>query len=196
MSKFVTRSSGAPTPGGRVVDSDGSQLERDLRQLNMRSMVVAILMGGMIAGTIDIGSACLINGASPAWILRAIASGLLGESAFAGGLPTVGLGLMLQWAMSILIAAIFVISSRWMPILRRRWVEAGLAFGVIVFFVMNYVVLPLSAIGRAPRFRIVHLSEDMIAMLVFGLIVAYCARRANKRGSATAQPAPENYPLT
>jgi uncharacterized membrane protein YagU involved in acid resistance len=141
-------------------------------------MVVAILIGGFIAGTIDVGSACLINGAPPTVILQAIASGLLGKSAFGGGLATAGLGLMLQWSMSVLIAAVFVVASRWMPILRRRWIAAGLAYGVVVFFVMNYVVLPLSAIGHAPRFRIVHLSEDMVAMLLFGLIVAYSARRA------------------
>jgi uncharacterized membrane protein YagU involved in acid resistance len=89
-----------------------------------------------------------------------------------------GLGLVLQWAMSILIAAIFVLAGRLIPILRRRWVAAGLAYGAVVFFVMNYVVLPLSAIGHAPRFRIVHFSEDVLAMLVFGLIVAHFARRA------------------
>jgi uncharacterized membrane protein YagU involved in acid resistance len=137
--------------------------------------LVAILMGGLIAGTIDIGSACLINGAPPTVILRAIAGGLLGKSASAGGLPIAGLGLILQWAMSILIAAIFITASQWLPILRRRWIEAGLAYGVVVFVVMNYVVLPLSAIGHAPRFRIAHFSEDMLAMLVFGLIVAKSA---------------------
>jgi uncharacterized membrane protein YagU involved in acid resistance len=127
----------------------------------------------------------LINGAPPAAILRAIASGLLGKPASVGGLPIAGLGLILQWATSILIAAIFVVACHWMPILRRRWIEAGLAYGVVVFFIMNYIVLPLSAIGHAPRFRIVHFSEDMVAMLLFGLIVAYFARRANQSGSAT-----------
>jgi uncharacterized membrane protein YagU involved in acid resistance len=149
-------------------------------------MVVAILLGGLVAGTLDIGAACLINNAPPAGILRAIAGGLLGKSASTGGLPIAGLGLVLQWAMSILIAAIFVIAGRWMPILRRRWIEAGLAYGVVVFFVMNYVVLPLSAIGHAPRFRIVHFSEDMVAMLVFGLIVAHFASRTRAHDSATA----------
>lgn len=139
-------------------------------------MTRSIIIGGLVAGTIDIGSACLINGAPPTVILQAIASGLLGKSAFAGGLPIAGLGLILQWAMSILIAAIFVLASRWMPLLRRRWIAAGLAYGVVVFLVMNYVVLPLSAIGHAPRFRIVHFSEDMVAMLLFGLIVAFPAR--------------------
>ena len=46
-----------------------------------------------------------------------------------------------------------------------------------IFVVMNYVVLPLSAVGHAPRFRIVHFIEDTLAMLLFGLIVAFSARQ-------------------
>ena len=194
MSNFVTRSSATSPTLARGVGDDCSKMERGVQQLSTRSIVVAILLGGLIAGTIDIGAACLINGATPAGILRAIAGGLLGKSASTGGLPIAGLGLVLQWAMSILIAAIFVVTSRWMPILRRRWIEAGLAYGVIVFFVMNYAVMPLSAIGHAPRFRIAHFSEDMFAMLVFGLIVAHFAHRADRRDSATAQRTPGELP--
>jgi uncharacterized membrane protein YagU involved in acid resistance len=117
----------------------------------------------------------LINGAKPARILQVIASGLLGKSAFADD-STVELGLVLQWAMSIIIASIFVVAVRWRPELKRHWIKAGLAYGVIVFVVMNYVVLPLSAIGHPPRFRVVHFMEDLVAMLLFGVIVAFFAR--------------------
>jgi hypothetical protein len=105
--------------GGRPVD-----------QLNARSIVAPILLGGFIAGTIDIGSACLINSAKPMTILQAIASGLLGKSAFGGGPTTVALGLGLQWAMSIIIATIFVVASRWKPVLGRRWIVAGPGYGL------------------------------------------------------------------
>jgi uncharacterized membrane protein YagU involved in acid resistance len=158
-----------PGPAGT---NDGSVIKP--RVLN--DFIVPILLGGIIAGTIDIGAASMINGAKPTRILQAIASGLLGKSAFDGNSVTVALGLVLQWAMSIIIASIFVVAVRWKPALRRHWVKAGLAYGVGVFVVMNYVVLPLSAIGHAPRFRVVHFMEDMVAMLLFGLIVAYFAR--------------------
>jgi uncharacterized membrane protein YagU involved in acid resistance len=140
------------------------------------NFVVPILLGGIVAGTLDIGAASLINGANPGRILQAIASGLVGKSAFDGGPATVELGLALQWAMSIIIASIFVVAARWRPVLRRQWIKAGLAYGVIIFVVMNYVVLPLSAIGHPPRFRVVHFMEDIVAMLLFGLIVAFFAR--------------------
>jgi hypothetical protein len=141
-----------------------------------RSWLTPILLGGFIAGTVDIGAACLINRVGVMIILQAIAGGILGRQSFRDGLPAAALGLALQWLMSILIAAIFVFASRWLPWLKRRWLAAGLAYGVAVFLVMNYVVLPLSALGRAPRFTASTFAENLLAMLLFGGIVAFCAR--------------------
>lgn len=67
-------------------------------------LLVAILLGGFIAGTIDIGAAALINWVSPILILHFIAGGLLGKAALGGGTPVALLGLLLQWAMSLIIA--------------------------------------------------------------------------------------------
>jgi len=167
----------APSAGerpGSAGTGEGSYGTTRTRVVN--DFVVPILFGGIIAGTLDIGAASLINSAKPARILQAIASGLLGKSAFDGGSATVELGLVLQWAMSIIIASIFVVAVRWMPVLKRQWIGAGLAYGVTIFVVMNYVVLPLSAIGHPPRFRAVHFTEDIVAMLLFGMIVAFFAR--------------------
>ena len=44
-----------------------------------RSPWAAIVLGGVVAGTLDIGAAALINWASPALILRFVAGGLLGK---------------------------------------------------------------------------------------------------------------------
>lgn len=140
------------------------------------SLLVPILLGGFIAGTIDIGAACLINAASIPVILKAIASGVLGKASFQQGAGAAALGLALQWGMSILIAAIFVVAGGKLPALRRRWVAAGLAYGVAIFIVMNYVVMPLSAVGHIPHFTPAHFVENLLAMLLFGSIVAFFAR--------------------
>ena len=144
------------------------------------SPIAAILLGGFVAGTIDIGSACLINGLSPVVILHAIASGALGKASYAGGLGTAGLGLLLQWAMSLIIAAIFVFAARLLPFLSRLWLASGLAYGVAIFVVMSFVVVPLSNAypkphGMPPPANIV---ENLLAMLLFGVIVAWFARDA------------------
>ena len=143
----------------------------------------AILTGGLVAGTIDIGAAALINHLSPVVILHAIASGVLGKASFVGGASAAWLGLGLQWAMSLLIAAIFVVAAARTSWLRIRWPLAGLAYGVAIYVVMNYVVVPLSAASlRAPAAPL-PIVLNLLAMLLFGLIVAFFARTVAARAN-------------
>jgi len=37
---------------------------------------------------------------------------------------------------------------------RRRWLARGVAAGVVIFLVMNYLVVPLSAAPFRPRFTL------------------------------------------
>jgi hypothetical protein len=138
--------------------------------------LAAIVAGGMVAATIDIGAACLINGRSVPFILHTIAGGLLAERSYSGGTATALLGLLLQELMGILIAAIYVLGCRILPLLARRWLTSGLLYGVVIFFVMNYVVLRLSAWKYHVHFSVTKFILNMAAMLLFGVIVAYFAR--------------------
>jgi len=145
-------------------------------QQKNRQILSAIVLGGVIAATIDIGAASLITGRSPVSIMQVIAGGLLGKASHGGGIATVILGAVLQELMGVLIAAIYVVFSKTVPGLAHRWIPSGLVYGVIIFFVMNYVVLPLSAWKSVPHFTTLKFAENMAAMLVFGLIVAFFAR--------------------
>lgn len=138
--------------------------------------LLAILVGGLVAGTLDIGAAALINMIDPRVILRFIAGGVLGKAALQGGPAVAWLGLFLQWGMSLLIAAIFVFAALRLRWLTARPVLAGLAYGVVVFVVMNYVVVYFSAWHRISHFTPASFIENLLAMLVFGLIVSICAR--------------------
>ena len=148
-----------------------------------RGILSAILLGGFVAATIDIGAACVISGRSPGFILQVIAGGVLAKASFDGGVPTMILGAVLQEAMGILIATAYVLAARATPALSRRWAISGLVYGVIVFFVMNYAVVPLSAWKSTPHFTALKFAENMAAMLLFGLIVAFFYGR-----TATAAP--------
>lgn len=142
----------------------------------------AILVGGFVAGTLDIGAACLINWRTPYVICQAIASGLFGAASFGMGTRSAEVGLLLQWFLSILIASIFVGVSQWLPVLRRRWIAAGCAYGVPVFVVMNYVVLPLSAVGHVAHFTPARAAGSFVAMIWFGFVIAFFSRdRASGR---------------
>ena len=129
------------------------------------SYLQAILLGGLIAGTVDIGAASLINGLSPVFISQFIAGGLLGKASLDGGMRTAALGVALQWAMSILIAAIYVLASTRLDALRRSWLRFEVLYGIPVYFVMEYVVMPLVGLAsraqiRAPAVRGEHAGDD------------------------------------
>jgi hypothetical protein len=143
----------------------------------IRQIISAALWGGLIAGALDILAASVINQSNVIRIMQIIAGGLLGRAALEGGTGTAVLGFMLQEAMGVLIALIYALgSSRW-PAVVRRWVPAGIVFGVIVYFAMNYVVVPLSALHSHPHFNLASFAKNMAAMVGFGLIVSFFARR-------------------
>ena len=149
-------------------------------RISRNPALAAILSGGLIAGTIDIGAASLINWISPFIILQAIASGLLGRQSFADGPWAAVLGLLLQWGMGLLIATIYVTAARRLEWMTRIWVKAGFAYGVVIYAVMNYLVVPLSAArpgwNFAIKLRLPQNAEDMVAMIVFGLIIAFATQ--------------------
>jgi hypothetical protein len=157
---------------------------------NYEPLLRPILLGGFIAGTIDIGAATWINSTSVPVILKAVASGVLGSASFQEGAAAAGLGLALQWLMSLVIAATFVVATRNRPWMRRQWVVAGISYGVVIFFVMNYVVVPLSRVGHPPRFTPRQFAENMLAMLLFGLLIAFFARVRPRRDQAGARSVP------
>ncbi len=142
----------------------------------------AIVFAGFVAGTIDIGAAALINWLNPVIILHAIASGVLGKASYFEGTRSALLGLFLQWGMSLLIATIYVTAARRLRWLGANWFRGGLAYGIVIFIVMNYVVVPLSAAwphhpftlhGLMNRFPPDKFVYNLLAMLLFGLIVAF-----------------------
>jgi hypothetical protein len=158
-----------------------------------------IVIGGLIAGTLDIGAASLINWLNPVIILHYIASGLLGTRAFTLGAAAAYLGLILQWLMSILIAAIyFLVTARWQS-LRTQWRLGGLYAGMVTFLVMNFVVVPLSAAPLTYRdivehFHPVKYIADGAAMLLFAMIIAYCAYRLSGETVDPGRAASEAVP--
>jgi hypothetical protein len=129
-----------------------------------------------VAGLFDLGAALAIYPISLRQLLQGIASGVLGESASAGGLWTASFGLFLQLAMSTLIAVICVRVARRVSRVQPHWTLAGIAYGSATFVVMNYVVMPLSAIHRVPHFSLSSFAKNGAAMWVFGLVIAYFTR--------------------
>jgi uncharacterized membrane protein YagU involved in acid resistance len=88
---------------------------------------------------------------------------VLEQPSFSNGVGAAALGLLLQWAMSCLIAAIYVFAAYKLGPLPRSWRAAGVAYGLVVFVVMNYVVMPLSAVGRSTSFTVATFAANLFA---------------------------------
>ncbi|HEX7803685.1 MAG TPA: hypothetical protein VF471_13110 [Pseudoxanthomonas sp.] len=114
-------------------------------------------------------------------VFQSIAVGVLGKASYEGGTATALLGAGLHVAMAIAFVAICVGLSFRFRLLVEKPVAAGLLYGVGLYVVMNFVVMPLSRVDASPSFK--HL--DTIAMsvaahMVFGVVCTLFARRARR----------------
>jgi hypothetical protein len=111
--------------------------------------VRAIVWGGLLAGLGDITFAFVVSwlrGVGPVRVLQSVAGGLLGKAAVEGGLATAALGAVLHFFIAFIWATVFWLASRRLTVLVQHPVVCGLLYGVVVYFFMYFVVLPLSAI--------------------------------------------------
>jgi hypothetical protein len=143
-----------------------------------------ILYGGLAVGVLDALDAIIFfgirNGTTPKHIFQHIASGLLGRASFDGGYRTALLGLFLHFLIAFIIAAVYYRASLILPMLVRRAVIWGMVYGVAAFFVMNWVVIPLSAAPQG-RFSLAPFLNGVIGhALLVGLPVALFAQRSAK----------------
>jgi hypothetical protein len=143
----------------------------------------AIVNGTLTVGTLDLldafGFFYLRSGATPVPILHSIASGVLGAAAArSGGMSSAALGFFLHFLIAFIIVSIYFVASRRIPILRRRPFLCGIGYGVIAYFVMTYLVVPMSnARSGGPFVLPVFINGILIHALAVGLPSALFAAR-------------------
>jgi hypothetical protein len=134
------------------------------------SLLRPILVGGAIAGTFDMISAFLTFGPG---VPRAIAGGLLGRSAIHGGAGTWILGFFLHYFIAFSAAVIYGFASRKLDFLRIHWLVCGLFYGIAVYLVMNFVVLPLCALHAIGPYQLRALIQGLLVhMFLIGLPIS------------------------
>jgi hypothetical protein len=112
-----------------------------------------ILWAGGICGLLDGLTAVgltVLAGSTPVRLFQSIASGVLGQSAFRGGLSSAGLGVVLHFVVALAAAAVYYAASRRAALLNQHPILSGALFGAALHVVMTFVVVPLSAIGPRP----------------------------------------------
>jgi hypothetical protein len=143
--------------------------------MTKRSALLAIAMGGLVAGALDLVQAFILFG----WkVPLAIAGGLLGQNAFTGGPAVYVLGVFLHFFIALSAATVYYGASRRLEFLKQHPLICGLFFGAAVDLVMSLGVLPLSALHARGPYQWNSLVEGLlIHMVLIGLPIAFSVRR-------------------
>ncbi len=115
-----------------------------------KSKSMTILLTCLLTGTLDAIAAILISyKIPPAIIFKFIASGWFGRPALSGGTGMVLMGLIFHY----IIAAGFSVSLFLAyPVMTRIFKNkylAGLTYGILIWLVMNFIVLPFTNIPKS-----------------------------------------------
>ena len=115
-------------------------------------------------------------------LFQTIAVGVLGKASYDGGVAAAWLGAGLHLFMATLFVVVYTLASRRVPALLRRPFVHGPLYGVVLYVVMNFVVLPLSRVHAHPTLE--HpdwIILSIAAHMVFGVVCVLFARRALQR---------------
>ncbi len=143
----------------------------------------AIVYATVLAGALDATDGVVffgLHGLNPIQVLQYIASGLLGAQSFRGGLATAGLGVLVHFAIALVVAAIYIVASRRISVLRSQWAIFGLLYGAAVWAVMNLVVLPLTAVAPSHITTAALLNGVIGHALFVGLPIAFFANKVEE----------------
>lgn len=146
-----------------------------------------ILIGALAVALLDIVEPVIfyaLRGVQPIRVFQGVAAGWLGRDSFAGGLPTALVGAATHLFIATIVVTVYWIASQKFPMLTRRPVASGIVYGLAVYVMMTFVVVPLSAAGAGIRIPPpVLLANGIFAHLVcVGLPTAFIVRA----GSADA----------
>jgi len=141
-----------------------------------------VLAGGLIAGALDILYAivfwAITRGVAPQRILQSVAAGLLGDASFTGGWASAALGLTLHFLIAISMAAVYYLVARRWAALWHRPLPYGAAYGLLLYVIMNYVVVALSAARPGSKDPLWIGLSIAVHMFLVGIPCAVFARRA------------------
>ena len=142
-----------------------------------------VLFGGLLVAIGDIVFATTLwfswDAPGLQRVFQTIAVGVLGPASFDGGASTAVLGAVLHVFMATMFVVVYTLAARRRPQLLARPVVLGVPYGVVLYVVMNFVVMPLSRVGRSPSFD--HpdwISYSVLAHMLFGVVCVLFARRA------------------
>jgi len=155
----------------------------------MKPFVKTVLLTGLLVGTTDIIAAYIstwIRLASfPFKLLHYIAGGLLGlDTSMGGGWTVALLGLGIHYFIAMAWTVFYFVAAPRIRLTSFNPYIVGFFYAVFVGSMMNYVVLPLTALPKSPpSFQLVpSLIGWTTLSVVLGMPIAVSAYRLYRRG--------------
>lgn len=143
-----------------------------------------VMAGGIVAGVLDIVYAwvfwSLKAGVSFERILQSVAAGLLGSASFRGGAATAALGLALHLFIAVMMSGAYFLVARRMPKLIGQPLVFGALYGLVLYGIMNYIVVPLSAASPGSSDPLWRALTIAVHMFLIGVPIAFASRKALK----------------
>lgn len=143
-------------------------------------IVATIVLAGtlgcvLIDAYLVVTHAWLFHDATALVVSQWDASNALGPAAFRGGLSTALLGFAMHYCVSLIWAAIFVISALRLRALSDYPILSGTAFGIVVLLVMKYAVVPLGHASQTIASPAQLVNQILAHVVAFGIPVALVA---------------------
>jgi hypothetical protein len=146
-------------------------------------MIRTIALATLVAGTLDILMAIidtLLSGGTVAGMLASVASGPFGDG-IRDNAAAAPLGLLVHFAIMAVMAAVYVLAAQRIPALKTRWWLFGPLYGVGLFIVMYWLVLPARFEGFAPPSEAVGIAKGLFAhCILVGLPIAWITARSQR----------------
>ena len=112
-------------------------------------------------------------------LFQTIAVGVLGQASYQDGVQAAWLGAGLHLFMASMFVLAYTLVRRRASELLRKPLVYGALYGVLLYAIMNFVVMPLSLVDAHPTLKHTDwIIYSVFAHMVFGMICALFARRA------------------
>jgi hypothetical protein len=119
------------------------------------SSVATIIRATIISGVLDATAGVVIywiyKGLNPLQVLQYIASGIFGPSVINGSFLYVFIGLVLHFVIAFMFTCAYYLAFPFIKSFATNTIVNGLIYGVFIWVVMNYIVLPISSIPHSPK---------------------------------------------
>jgi len=140
-----------------------------------------IIKAGLVAGTLDIIAAFLNfyykTGKNPTIVLKYIASAIFGKEAMTGGIEMILTGLLLHFIIAFIFTIFFSLIYKKLWSWLQNTVLIAVLYGVFVWLVMNFAVVPFSRASQIPFSWSGVITNIIILIVCIGLPLSYLFRK-------------------